>query len=104
MLLGVNFAHLVDHEVLFVHLGFLLNPLVILGGQLREFFDLIDISSVLISEITQLQVVRPIALIQVCQHSLFKLTLSVVDRNRVVIAIQTVSKGHIIRLFQMTDV
>lgn len=44
------------------------------------------------TKIAQPQPLCPIPLVQVAQHALFQLRLSVIDRDRVVVAIQTVDK------------
>ena len=91
MLLWVKFSHWVDHEFLSCHFCFLLYPFVIKSGQAGKLFYFVDIQLVLGRKIGKFKTVGPITLVQVEEHLLFELILSVIDCNTVVVSIQSMS-------------
>ena len=83
---------------------FLLDPLVVVGGELLQLLHVVDVGLLVILVILQLERLRPVNLIQVEEHPLLDLRLTVVNGDRVVVLVETSGESHQGWLRDMTNV
>ena len=102
--LGVHFSHARNDELLGGLLGLLLDPLIVLLGQLGEALEGVDILSVLVRVGVHFETVGPVALVHVHKHLLLSLVFAVVDRDRVVVLIEAAHQGDCARVRQVANV
>ena len=81
MVFGVEFSYTANHKLLLSFLYFLLNPLVVLSSQSCHFLDCRYILFLMINVISTLQALPPAHFVQIQEHLLLELILSVVYRN-----------------------
>jgi len=100
----VKLSNLVNNELILGHFSFFLNPLIVLSSQLSELLKLVNVLLVLVSVITHFQRLGPALLVQIHQHFLLKLILSVVNCHAVVVLVKAVLQRSHVRLLQVTDI
>ena len=74
-------------------IAFLGSPRFVLGSGPRTYRDGLLVQVVVRLKVVQAQAARPARLVQIEQHLLLKGILAVVDRNRVVVAVQAMDQG-----------
>lgn len=94
MVLGVELADGADDEFLLSLLVLLLDPLIVLLGELCQILNHALGVLLLLLVVAVLQRVAPVDLVQVEKHLLLKFVLPVVHRNRVVVFAEAMGDGN----------
>ena len=81
MHLRVEFTDRADHELFLGLLILFLNPLIVLSRQLRHVLEGLFNIILMLLEVTVLQRLSPVHLVQIEKHLLLKLILTVVHGN-----------------------
>lgn len=103
-LLGVDLADVSCLQLILGQLGLLLHPLLVAFGESNQLFHLIDIVLAFLMEVLHLQGFCPHMLVQVHQHVLFQASLPIVDRNAIVVAVESVDESLDRGLVQVAQV
>ena len=104
MHLRVEFADGADHEFLLGLLILFLNPLIVLSRQLRHVLEGLFNIILMLLEVTVLQRLGPVDLIQIEKHLLLELVLTIVHCDRVVVLAEAVCDRNQRRLLNVADV
>lgn len=104
MHLGVHLSDASYQELFRSFLGLVLDPLIVLSGQLAEALERLHVALLLVRVGIQLQTVSPVRLVEVEQHLLLAFILTVVDGDRVVHLVKAVDLGDGRRTLKMTDI
>lgn len=92
-LLGVNLAHISCLQLILAQLGLFLHPLLIALGKADELLHLVHVVLAFLVEIVHLEGLGPHMLVQIHQHVLLQPRLPIVDRDAVVVAVETVDES-----------
>ena len=104
MHLRVEFADGADDEFFLGLLILLLNPLIVLSRQLRHVLECLFNIILMLLEVTVLQTLSPVDLVQIEKHLLLELILTVVHRDRVVVLAEAVCDRDKRGLLDVADV
>jgi hypothetical protein len=104
VLLGVHLTDTGDQKLLCRLLCLILNPLVVGLTQLGQSLERINVASVLVCIVIQLQTVGPAGLVQVEKHFLLALILAIVDGNRIIVLIKAAHLSNHARWFEVANV
>ena len=103
-LLRVDLADISRLQLLLAQLGLFLYSLLITLSKANKLLHLVYVMLAFLVEVLHLQGLSPNMLVQVHQHVLFQSCLPVVDRNAVVVAVETMNEGLNRRLVQVTQI
>lgn len=103
-LLGVNLSDVACLQLVLGQLCLLLDSLLVPLGECDQLLQPVLISLALDVEVVHLQRFCPDVLVQVHEHVLFQRRLSVVDADRVVVAVEAVDEGLDGGLVEVADV
>ena len=92
MALRVLLADVLNSQLLRGHFLLLLERLVVVVGQIEHRLNRRLVCLAVFVVVLQSQAIDPAFLVQVEQHLLLELVLSVVDRDRVVVTVKAVNK------------
>ena len=90
MTFGVHLSYTAHNELACRLLSFFLDPLVVLFSKFRKVLECLNVGLMLCSVLVHLETIRPVALVEVEEHLLLALVLSVVNCDRVVVLVEAV--------------
>lgn len=102
--LGIDLANISCLKLVLGQLSLLLDPLLVSLCKENKLFHLFHVVLTLLVEVTHFQGFGPYMLVEVHQHVLFQSGLAVINRNAVVVSVETVNQSLNGRLVEVTQV